>query len=186
MSVAKVWDGTQWVFLANVIAPSTSAVWFKDWTPNQAVFPSSNFPQLTMVNTSERRPVLAFDDTTAESCFVDAVVPTSPGTTFAIKLFYIMASATSGAVMFSVAVEAVTPGDALNLTNATSYDSDNTGTSNVSGTAGYEQCLSIALASYDGLAAGDRVRIRIKREAANASDTAAGDCYLTAIALQGA
>jgi hypothetical protein len=152
--------------------------------PLDAAFPTTNFPQLLMVNT---RPVLAFDATTAETAYWTLMVPagfTSPMTAI---LTYMMASATTGGVAFDVAVEAVTDGDATDLDAATSFDTVNTGTqAAVAGTAGYIDQITITLSNGDAAAAADYYRISVARAVANAADTATGDLYLLAVALQDA
>src|SRR5512139_1640837 len=107
-------------------------------TPNSAEFPSTNFPQLTIINSTARRPALAFDATTSETCYWTALVPQGWTGTVTCVISYCMASATSGGVAFDVAVEAVTSADALDLDASTSIDTVNAGNdAAVPGTAGY-------------------------------------------------
>jgi hypothetical protein len=153
-------------------------------TPYAAEFPATNFPQLLLVN---RRPALAFDATTSETAYWTGVVPAGfTGTTVAV-ISYCMASATSGGVAFSVAVEAVTTADGLDLDAATSFDTVNTGTdAAVPGTAGYMEQISITLANLDSATAADYLRISIARAVADAADTATGDCYVLAVEIRDA
>jgi hypothetical protein len=152
-------------------------------SPLSAEFPASNFPQLVLVN---RRPVLAFDATTAEKAFWSLLVPQGWTGTKTLVLTYMMASATTGGVAFDVAVEAVTDGDATDLDAGDSFDTVNTGTATVPGTAGYIDQISITLTNNDGSAAGDYLRVSIERATGNGSDTATGDCYLLAVELRDA
>lgn len=144
-------------------------------TSYSAEFPAANFPQLVLVN---RRPVLAFDASTAEKAYWSLAVPQGWTGTKTLVLSYMMASATTGGVAFDVAVEAVTAGDATDLDAGDSFDTVNTGTDTVPGTAGHIDQISITLTNNDGSAAGDYLRISIERAVANGSDTATGDCYL--------
>jgi hypothetical protein len=157
-------------------APGTSEV-NESLDPFTAHFPSSNFAALTAVN---RRPCLAFDPSTAETVYWQFLAPgTIPAGTHTLLVSYCMASATSGGVVFSAAVEAVSDGDTIDLDSATSFDSANTSsTSTVPGTAGYLKTVAITLTAVDSIAAGDYVRISLTRETANAGDTASGDCYV--------
>ena len=151
-------------------------------TPLSAEFPASNYPQLTLSN---RRPVLAFDASTSETCYWTTVIPqgwTAPATAV---ISYAMASATSGGVAFDVAVEALTSGDATDTDATTSFASVNTGTdAGVPGTAGYMEQISVTLSNLDSAAAGDLVRISLARNVAHATDTATGDAYVFALEIR--
>jgi len=145
-------------------------------TPNAAEFPATNFPALTLVN---RRPALAFDAATSESGFWTLAVPQGWTGTVTAVIQYIMASATSGGVAFDVAVEAFTPGDAVDLDAATSFDTVNAGNdATVPGTAGYLDVVTVTLANLDSAAVGDYLRLSVARDVADAADTATGDCYV--------
>lgn len=153
-------------------------------TPLAAEFPASNFPALLLSN---RRPVLAFDASTSETCYWTFVAPQGVTGTITAVISYAMASATSGGVAFDVAIEALTTGDATDTDAATSFDSVNTGTdAGVPGTAGYMEQISITLTNADSMAAADLVRVSLARAVANATDTATGDCYVFAIEIRDA
>ncbi|MCC7208324.1 MAG: hypothetical protein IT323_13535 [Anaerolineae bacterium] len=153
------------------------------FTPESAQFPATNFPQLLKVND---RMVLAFDAGTDENAYWVFVAPQGLTGTITVLVHYIMASATSGALYFQGALEAVTPGDAVDLDATTSFDTANSGNGNVPGTAGYEQAISITMTNADSIAAGDVVRLRLNRDADNASDTATGDAYVLAVEFRDA
>ena len=156
-------------------------------TPQAAEFPSANFPQLTTIHTTERRMVLGFDAATAETCMWTAAIPQGWTGTVNAVVSYCMASATTGGVAFSVALEAVTSADALDLDTATGYDTTNTGTdAAVPGTAGYMEQVTFTLSNLDSAAAGDLVRISLTRAVANAADTASGDAYVLALEIRDA
>ena len=147
-------------------------------TPFSAAFPATNFPQLTQVNV---RPVLAFDASTAETCYWTLAVPQGITGTLSLVLSYMMASATTGGVAFDVAVEAVTSGDATDLDAGSSFATTNTGTdASVPGTAGYMEQVTVTLTNDDSVAAADYLRISVTRATGNAADTATGDLYLLA------
>lgn len=154
------------------------------FAPLGAEFPSTNFPQLTMVN---QRPMLAYDATTSETAYWSAVVPQGWTGTVTAVITYCMASATSGGVAWSVGVEAVTTADALDLDATTSFDTVNTGTdSAVPGTAGYMEQVSITLSNLDSAAAADYVRFSVARAVADAADTATGDAMIVAVEIRDA
>lgn len=157
------------------------------YLPEAAEYPSVNFPQLTVVNTTERRPVLAFDAATKESAYWTDVAPQGLTGAITVVLTFLLASATTGSVVWLAALEAISDGDAApNLASAASFDADNSATVAVPGTAGLLKQVTIAVANADALAAGDYLRLRIARDAANAADTAAGDAQLLAVELRDA
>src|SRR5512139_2482936 len=154
-------------------------------TPNSAEFPSTNFPQLTIINATARRPALGFDATTSETCYWTAIVPAGWTGTVTCVISYCMASATSGGVAFDVAVEAISTGDATDLDATTSFDTVNAGNdAAVPATAGYMEQISITLSNLDSAAAADYVRISLARDVADAADTATGDCYVVAVEIR--
>lgn len=147
------------------------------FTPLGATFPATNFPQLMLVN---RHPVLGFDAATAETCYWETVAPVGLTGTQNLVVQYMMASATSGKVDFTVATEAVTPGDSLDMDAGDSFDTADTITApTVPGTAGYMNSFTCTLAHTDSMAAGDHVRFALLRDATDGTnDTATGDCYV--------
>lgn len=152
-------------------------------TPESAHFSTSNFPGLSVVNS---RPVLAYDQSTQETCYWTVACPqafTAPFTTI-IHMFGNAAS--TNATYWEVAVEAVTPGDATDLDSTTSFDTVNTGNVGMPATQGYQTSLSVACTNGDSAAAGDYVRISVARDADNGSDNFAADAYVTLVELRDA
>ena len=133
------------------------------------------------------RPVLAFDDTTSEVCYSPPFrMPASytGAGTLKADIEYAMLSATSGGVVFGVSVEAVTPGDALDLSGSASFDTENTNSGTVPATAKYLQEITVTLTNKDSVAAGDMVRLKLARKPADASDTATGDAYVLNVCVR--
>lgn len=152
--------------------------------PMNAEYPSSNFPQPTMLN---RRPLLAYDAATDEEAYWTMPAPQGLTGTLSLVITYIMASATSGNVMLSARVEAVSDGDATDLDAGDSWDSANASSATaVPATAGYIDQVTITLTNADSAAAGDYMRVAISRDANHASDTAIGDLYLVVAELRDA
>jgi len=87
-------------------------------------------------------------------------------------------------VVWGVQVEAITDGDSINLSTTSSFDTTNNGTSAVPGTAGYPKSLTISLTNKDSVAAGDWVRIKVARKAADGSDTATGNANLFSLRIR--
>lgn len=129
-------------------------------------------------------PKVLFDDTTPEAMYWQFRMPQNYASAPVFKLQYSMASATADDVDFEVSVMAVTDGDSQDL-DAESYDTVNSGNKTVPGTAGYLDEISIALSNADSLAAGDYVRIKMERDADDATnDDATGDCEVWATSLE--
>lgn len=149
--------------------------------PESAHFPTSNFAASSVVNT---RPVLWFDATTSETAYWTWAAPQGITGTLTLVISYLMASATTGSAAVSVAVEAVTSGDAVDLDATTSFDTVNGATdSAVPGTAGNMEQLSVTLTNADSVAAADYVRISVARDV---SDTATGDLGILVAELRDA
>ena len=127
----------------------------------------------------ESRPYLAFDDTTVETAYTQAVqLPASYTGSGTLKadIAIIAASATSGKFDFEVSVESVTAADAVDLDAGDSFDTANAADATVPGTAGYLQIITVTLTNKDSCAAGDYIRFKLERDADDGTDdTAAGD-----------
>jgi hypothetical protein len=156
-------------------------------TPCSAEFPSSNFPQLGISNASDRRPVIAYDGTTAESAYWTIVAPQGLLAPLTIVLSLIFPTAISGTAIMDVAIEAISTGDAVDLDSSSSFATTNTsGAISAPGTAGFLVQSSISLTNDDAISAADYVRLRISRAPANASDTITTDLHLLLAELRDA
>ncbi len=151
------------------------------FTPEAAHFPASNFPGLSAVNA---RPVLAFDPSTQEMCYWTFVAPQGLSGALSIIIHLFGNAAGTNPTYWEAALEAITPGDAVDLDSATSFDSVNAGNVAMPATQGYQTSLTITLTNADGIAAGDYVRLSLARDADNASDTFAADAYVTLVELR--
>lgn len=152
-------------------------------TPESATFPTTNFPQL--YKDGQFRMVLAFNDTTSQTAYWTSVIPQGWTGTVTAVITYRAASATSGAVMWRVAVEAHTSGDAVDTDATSSFDTTNSASADtVPGTAGYIKQVSVTVTNQDAAAAGDYVRWRLDRDAASGSDTATGNCEVLLVEIR--
>lgn len=141
----------------------------------------SNPPGVVIANNV---PYMAFDDTTVESCYWMFRMPANYGSGLVAKIQYSMASATSNSVDFEISIMAVSAGDSHDL-DSDSYDTVNSGSDTVPGTAGYLKEISITLTNADNVAAGDYVRIKLSRDSDDATnDTATGDCEVRTVTLE--
>jgi hypothetical protein len=113
---------------------------------------------------SGARPYLAFDAATDEAAYFTVFIPVGYTAPLTVVSTYAMASATSGDVIMDATVEAISDGDAMDTDSSESLDSVNTSAATtVPGTAGNIDQISIACTNGDSAAAGDYVRIRIRR-----------------------
>ena len=148
------------------------------WVPD-----GTNHPNIAV---AQDRIFYDFDDSTDEilvsSPFVWPEAYTGSGTLKA-TISYIMTSATSGDVIWTVAVEAVTAADAVDLDSASDFDTANSVTDTVPGTQGYLAQATVTLTNADSVASGDMVRIKLTRDADNGSDTATGDARLLGVKI---
>jgi hypothetical protein len=139
----------------------------------------ANYPQLVTVNGI---PALGYDASTNESAVWSFRLPVGWTGTPTLQVQGFMASAVTGDVDLDASVMCVTPGDALDLDTATSYDAVNsTDNTVVPATAGYLFAVTITMTNFDSGAAGDWVRLMLTRDAA--SDTATGDLYVVGATL---
>lgn len=155
--------------------------------PGGAECKTSTFPAPGRTSdASGARPYLAYDASADEAAYWTSIVPQGFTGTMTLVISYIMASATSGNVVWGAAVEAVTSGDTVDLDTTESLDTENTVTDAVPGTAGYLKQVSITLTNQDSAAVADYMRVRIRRLGSNGSDTATGDALFLGAELRDA
>lgn len=153
-------------------------------TPDAFVPPSSAHADRGVI---QNRPYLAFDASTVEAMYSNPfrmpVAYTGSGTLKA-AIQYAAASATSGKFDFEVSVEALTVADAIDTDSTSSFDTANAVNGTVPGTAGYLGELVATLTNKDSVAAGDYVRIKLERDADDATDdTATGDARVYSVTI---
>ncbi len=150
-------------------------------SPEEAALPTSAFPQL--LKTASDRYALAFDAASKETCYWTRVLPQGWTGTPHAYIFCAMLSAVAGDVDVNVAVEAVTPADALNVITTKSFDTANAvDNTSVPANAGYLFVIDVTLTNFDSGAAGDVVRFSLDRDAAD--DTATGDMYVLGVEIR--
>jgi len=99
-----------------------------------------------------------------------------------LKIYYYMASASAGNVVFVAQVSAKSDADA-GMTSRT-FDAANSQAVTVPGVAGTLDVATITMTNDDGMAAGDEVILLLYRDANAGGDTAAGDCIITDLRLE--
>jgi hypothetical protein len=138
----------------------------------QAKLPTTKF---ALIDGGDNNWRLLFDADANEFATWEFIVDDDyGGGTLYADIYFTMVSAVANEVVWDVNIMAVTPGDAQDV-GTDSYDTINTVTETVPGTAGYLDKSTVTLTNKDSLAAGDYVRLRLKRGAGKAADDATGD-----------
>ncbi|MEN1679477.1 MAG: hypothetical protein AAGJ46_07770 [Planctomycetota bacterium] len=130
-------------------------------------------------------PVLDFADTTSEATDFIGIVPSIySGLGLDLRLSFTATSATTGAVVWAAKLERVQHGVAD--IDGEAFGAEHATTTNVAATSGAIASASISVPAADlsGLMAGDVYRLRVRRVAADAADTATGDAELVALEVR--
>lgn len=151
--------------------------------PDDAVYRTTNFPQLTRAQGSDF-PVtkLLFDAAVDEAAFwqIPAVFYGSGNLT--ITLYWYAETATSGDVIWGAQLAAVTPNTDSGSVETKALASANTATDTHLGTTAKRlHSVDITLSNLDSLAADDMAFIRIYRDADAGGDTMTGDASLLSV-----
>jgi hypothetical protein len=156
-------------------------------TKTYAVFtPSQNQPPATEFATLDTRnsvAVLDFDDATDESAIFVNVIPeaASLGSGLKIRLQWAATTATSGDCVWDVSLERMTTD-----IDSDSFDTIASATATTNGTSGILTVTEITLTTIDSVTAGDGYRLKVTRDANNASDTMSGDAELVVVEVRSA
>lgn len=129
--------------------------------------------------------VLDFDDSTDETAFFSGIVPRHySGEGMAIVLSWAATSATSGNVRWGVAFERHE--QATDDLDSDSFATTKEVTAMTASTSGALKQSEIAFSSaeIDGLVAGEHFRLKVTRNADDASDTLVGDSELLAVEMK--
>jgi hypothetical protein len=155
-------------------------------TKTIAVFtPRNNQPPSTAFATLDTRnsiAILDFDAATDESAVFTGVIPEGATLTsgLIVSLTWMASSATSGNCRWGVQWEKT--GTDL---DSDSFDTATEATGTANGTSGIETVTSITATAIDSLAAGDRFRLKVFRNADDATnDTMTGDAELVAVEVR--
>jgi hypothetical protein len=157
-------------------------------TKTYAVFTATdNQPTATAFATLDTRgtgiAVLDFDDATDESAVFVSIIPegASLGSGLKIRLHWMATTATSGNVVWDVSLERMTTD-----LDSDSFDTIASGTAAANGTSGILTVTEITLTTIDSVTAGDGFRLKVTRDANNASDTMTGDAELVVCEVRSA
>ena len=147
------------------------------FTPLQNQPPGTSF---ATIDTRNSIAVLDFDDSSQESAMFVGIVPEiSNFSGLLVKAHWMATSATGGTCCWGVQFEKMTTD-----LDSDSFDSGVTAATLTGITSGIPKITEITTSSIDGILSGDLFRLKIYRDAANASDTMTGDAELIAIELR--
>ena len=169
--------GTQNYTINNYLASKTLA----RFTPRENQSPATAFATL---DTRNSIAVLDFDAAVDESAIFSGVIPENANLAsgLQIRLAWMATSATSGNCRWGVQIERCTTD-----LDTDSFDTATEATGAANGTSGVATLTSITVTAIDGLTAGDTFRIRVFRNADDATnDTMTGDAELIAVEVRSA
>lgn len=145
--------------------------------------PTSNYATLDIRN---GHPVLDFDTTTQETAIFPFLMPRNyAGGNLVVYVHHAASSATTGTIGWDVTFERI--GDSQQDTDADGFATAQTITAaTVPGTSGHVDIVNVTCtagaAGTDSIAAGERGRLRIRRDVTN--DTATGDAELFGVEVK--
>lgn len=152
------------------------------FTPLHNEPPVSSFASLDWRN---YHPVLDFEANLDNIAVFTGVIPQNYAEgDIKVHLHFAMSSATSGNVVWMVAFERI--GDQIQDIDSDGFAVAKSSTIAVPGTSGHvkDGQIDVSSSNLDGIQAGETFRLKVTRDADNASDTAGGDAELVAIELQ--
>lgn len=157
----------------------------QQWPAIAAEVRSTAFPQLVKAN-GTTIPVsgYAFDASTEEAAFLDFEAVSYGSGNVTVRLRWYADSASTGAVVWGAQIAALTP-----TTDSQDVETDalatvaTTATTHLGTVGQREHETTVTITALDSLAAGDTVRLRVARVAADAGDTMAGDAILTRVTV---
>lgn len=152
-----------------------------DWKPTiqSAKLPTSNPMAIDFGNNWPRG---LFDADTAESATWSTFLYPFAGGTLNARLIFSMASASSNAVNWGIAIECKSDGDSEDV-DTDGWGTQNNQTVTVAGTANYPTMANWSSLTGDSCAENDLLRIKLIRNAAASDDTATGDAEARAFVI---
>lgn len=154
---------------------------FFDFTfgASQTKLPGTN-PCVISNSTSSTVSSLLCDASTDESGTWATILEPYSGGALVADIYFTMTSATSGSAVFDISLMCVSDGEAANL-DTESFDTVNSTSPVVPGTAGFMKMAPVTLTNNDSCAAGDMFIMKFNRDANNIGDDAAGDAAIRKI-----
>lgn len=154
-------------------------------SPEEAQYLATAFPQYVKNNgTNFPVPGLAFDAASDEAAFWSFIVKNYGSGNLSLDIHWYADTASSGDVIWDAQIACITP-------DADTQDIETDGLATVQsvtdthlGTTGQRlHKATIAISNLDTIASGDRLVLRLNRDANNGSDTMTGDAIVTGLNL---
>lgn len=156
----------------------------REFDAGAAGFLTTGFPQLVRISGTNFSILgLAFDAASVEAAFWVLRVGTLIGN-LTIDIDWYADTATSGDVVFGVAVAAISPNDDTQDVETKAFAAESTVTQSHLGTTGQRlHRATVDVANPDGLASQDDVILKLRRVATSGSDTMTGDVIVWLITV---
>ena len=153
--------------------------------PESAIYPASNYPQFKSV-AGTNFPVnsLAFDASTEETCYFRGVAADYGSGNLTIRFRWYADTATSGSVVWSAALAAISPADAQDIETKAFDTAQNASASAASATGQALVEASLTLSNLDSIALRDDITLKIARKTGDAGDDMTGDALLVGIIIE--
>jgi len=153
--------------------------------PAAGMLRSTGFPALVQAN-GTTIPVrgLAFDATTLEAVFFRFRATSYGSGSLTVSLDWYADTASTNAVVWGAAIAAITPNTDSQDAETDALATASTTTTTHLGTTGQRlHRTTVTVSNLDSIAADDHVALQVYRDAANGSDTLAGDAILVAVSV---
>jgi hypothetical protein len=157
----------------------------QQFNPTSGVFRTAAFPAIVQAN-GTNIPVrgLAFDATTLEAVFFRFRASRYGSGNLTVDLDWYADTATTNAVVWGAAIAAITATtDTQDIETDTLATAATTTTTHLGTTGQRLHRTAVAVSNLDTIAADDHVVLQVYRDAANASDTMAGDVILVGVTV---
>lgn len=158
---------------------------YQQFDPVSGIFRTTAFPQIVLAN-GTNIPVrgLAFDASTDEAVFFPFRAVSYGSGNLTVAVDWYADTASSGNVVFTAAIAAITPDTDTQDIETDSLATANTVTDSHLGTTAQRLHRAlITVSNLDSLAADDYVVLQLTRDADNASDTMTGDAIVVAVCV---
>ena len=153
------------------------------FTPSMAEYPASNFATPDVRNVVL---ILDFDDTTDENVEFAGFMPRHyDGGGITVTIGWMATTATSGNAIIDVSFKSISA--EADDVDTKAFAAVNSVTDAAAGTSGYVMYATITFtdgADMDSVAAGEYFRMKVNRDANNASDTMSGDLELVFVEIK--
>lgn len=152
-------------------------------TVKRFYLPAATIPQF---DTRNNIPAINLDAAADEYAIAGSLIPSIyAGGGLTIDVFWMSASATSGDIVLGISIER--DNDNNHDLDSDAFATEQTGTSTANGTSGklIKKTITVSSgANMDSAAAGEPIRIKVRRKGSDGSDTMTGDAQLVYVHIK--